>query len=133
MCWSVGDGVLGLENGIGNKTARVLVSKAIEHPGAVLPGSDDAGQAQLRQVLGDRGGRLVNDVRKVIDGELAVAQSENDSHSGGIGEHAEDLDRELDKGTVGVPPAKLLICIYMQIMSWSGAQNARSSTSRIVR
>ena len=118
MCWSVGDGVLGLKNGIGDKTARVLVSKAIEHPGAVLPSSDDAGQAQLRQVLGDRGGRLVNDVRKVIDGELTIAESENDSHSGGIGEHAEDLDREFDEGTVGVPPANLSICIHMQIMSW---------------
>ena len=45
------ESVLGLEDCVGYELARVLIGEAIEHPGALASGRDDASQAQFRQML----------------------------------------------------------------------------------
>lgn len=85
-------GVLGLENGIGDELADMLVREAVVHAGSGLPRGDNTPEAQLGQMLGHRCLGFVDQVRQLVDGQLAVAQCKNDADPGGVGEHRKHLD-----------------------------------------
>lgn len=88
--------MLRLVDRVGDEAAGVLVDEAVEDAGPVVAGGDHAGEAELREVLRDGGGALVDEGRELGDGALAVAQREDDADAGGVREHREDLDGELD-------------------------------------
>jgi PadR family transcriptional regulator PadR len=68
-------------------------------------------------MLGDGSRALIHQLGKAIHRELTVAEGKDHTHPSGVGKHAEDLDRELDKLAVGQPPTNPLICIHTQIIA----------------
>ena len=105
-------------DGVDDEPVSVAVLQSVEDAGALLPGRDEPGQTQFRQVLGDRGGGLVDDFGEVIHGEFVVAQRQNQADPGRIGEHPEDLDGEFDILVVRLDGRSLSICIHTQIIAW---------------
>ena len=98
VAWHAAEGVLRLEDRIGDELAGVLVLEPVEHPLPVLPGRDDARQTQLGEMLRHCRRRLVDDVREVIHRELFdVAQGQDDPNASGVGQHREHLDRQFDE------------------------------------
>ena len=119
MSGSIGEWVFGLEEGVTDQLAGVLIRETVERAGAILPSSDDPGETKLGEMLGDGCGGLIDDVSEVVDGQFAVKEGQNDTNPGGVRKHAEDLYRELDVGICRVLIQRLRVCIHMQIMSRS--------------
>ena len=63
------DGVFGLEQGVGHQLAGILVGEAVEDTLPLLAAGDHAGQPQLGEMLGNGGGRLVDGLGDLPDGE----------------------------------------------------------------
>lgn len=60
------DGVLGLEDGVLDELAGVIVDEPVEDTVAGLARRDHPGHTELGEVLRDRSGRFVNDVGQMI-------------------------------------------------------------------
>jgi hypothetical protein len=116
------DGVLGLEDGVLDELAGVVVDESVEDTVACLSGGDHPGHAELGEVLGHGGGRLVDDVGQMVHGELFVSESKDHAHSGGVREHGENLDGELDESIVRVKIFLLSIFVHAKILTrrWFG-------------
>jgi hypothetical protein len=116
---SAAEGMLGLENGIGDQLRRVLVFQPIEHPLSILSGRHDAREAEFGEMLRYRCRTLVDDVCEVVHRQLAIAQRQDQPHSSRIRKHPKDFDGELDELAVRFPATNLLIRIHTQIISQS--------------
>ena len=117
MAGRAAEGVLGLEDRVGDELGCVLVFESVEDALPVLPCRDDSSKAQLRKVLRHGCRALVHDIREIIDRKFTVTQRENEPDAGGIRKHRENLDRELDVLTVRRSPTDLLIRIHTQIIA----------------
>ena len=95
---AAGDEMVGLEEGFGGEVFDVLVASGIEDAGAVAAGADEAGGAQLGEVLGDGRRPGADVVGELVDRVLPVEQGPHDLQSGGVGEQLEYAggDVELD-------------------------------------
>jgi len=113
-------GVFGLEDGVGDELACVLVLQAVENARSVLPGGHQASKAHFRQVLGYRGRRLMNHLRQPADRQLTVAQGKDDPDSGCVSEHGEHLNSQFHILAVRLTSAYFRICIHTYILSWFG-------------
>lgn len=87
--WS---GMLGVEYGISHELLDVVIVEAVVNSGAVTARADEACHPELRQVLGDARGGLVDVVCQVTHRHLFPHQCPEDLNAGGIGQHAKDLD-----------------------------------------
>jgi hypothetical protein len=85
-------GMLGVEHGISHQLLDVVIVEAVVNSGAVTARADEACHSELRQVLGDTRGGLIDVVRQVAHRHLLTHQSPEDLNAGGIGQHAKDLD-----------------------------------------
>ena len=113
---NTGSGVFGVEDGVGDQLPHVLVVEAVKDRGALASGTDQTRHAQFRQVLGHRRGGLPDVTGEVADRHLTAAQRPQHLHPRGIGEHAEDLDDQVDL-VIGQPPsASTFICMHTQIV-----------------
>jgi hypothetical protein len=95
----------------------VLVLEPVEDPLASLPGRNDSRKPEFREVLGDRGWRLLDQLSEVVDGLFPVPERQDQSDASGVRQHCEYLDGEFDELAVGLASANLLICIHLQIIS----------------
>ena len=87
-----GDLVVGVEEGFGEQRADVPAAEAVYDPLALSLALDQAGEAQLGQVLaGDRGAAF-GDGGEAGDIEFGIAQRPEHADSGGVGEQREGGD-----------------------------------------
>jgi hypothetical protein len=109
----------------------VLVFQPIEDSLPLLSGCHDSRQSEFCKVLRHRGRRLVYDLGESIYGQLTIAQRQNDTNAGRIGEHPEHFDCELNELAIWLSPTHLLICIHTQIISRvTRPSRARASARR---
>ncbi|BBX07796.1 hypothetical protein MAIC_25990 [Mycolicibacterium aichiense] len=78
-------------------------------------------------MLGDRRRRFVDALGEIVDTEFAVDQRPQQLHTGGVGQHAEDLNDQ-QRMVVG----KLPICIHTQIIAEQWNKSTRSPVWREV-
>ena len=67
MTGNPGTGVLGVEDGVDDKLAYVVVLQAIEDCGSVPAGAHETCHPQLRKVLRNRRRRLANVLGEFVD------------------------------------------------------------------
>ncbi len=94
MTGNPGTGVLGVEDGVDDELAHVIVLQAVEDGGPVPAGAHQTRHPQLRQVLGDRRRRLAHVLGEFVDRHLAMRQRPEHLHAGGVGQHPENLDHQ---------------------------------------
>ncbi len=111
------DGVFGLEQGVGHQLAGMLVGEAVEDTLPLLAAGDHAGQPQLGEMLGNGGGRLVDGLGDLPDGELTVLQCQDDAHPRRLGQHREDCHGEVNVLRGGRIDDRL-ICMHAQIIAY---------------
>lgn len=110
-------GMFGVVDGVGDELADMVVLESVEHLRALAPGAHEPGHPQFRKVLGHRRCGLLDVCGQVVDRQLAIGESPQQLHAGGVGEHPEDLDDEIGL-FVGQPPgAEFVICIHTQIVA----------------
>ncbi len=114
--WSPIDDVFGLEHCVGDQLSSVFVNEAVEHTGSLLAGLNDLAPTQLREMLGHRGGRLPDLFGEFPHGKFPVAQRQNYSDPGGIGQQRKHLRREIDVLALDPKPANLLIFAHTNIL-----------------
>src|SRR3954451_10297841 len=117
--WSV---VLGVVDGVGDQLSDVFVLESVEDLCALAAGLDQAGHAQLGQVLRHRGGQLADFAGQLVNRKLPADQRPQDSHPGGISEHAEHLDGQIDLIVGERTPIELVIRTDTQIIERFGAR-----------
>ena len=89
-------GVSGLEQGFGHETQHVIVLGQIEEAVAVTTNRDEAGEAQLGEMLGDCG-RCDTDVfGEVVDRVLTMQQRPHDVQPRSISEQLQSLCRRVE-------------------------------------
>lgn len=110
------DCVFGLSKRFDHKRHRVFVGESVEHPVAVLPDLDDPAPSQFREVLGYGRGAAINQSRQRVHRVFPVVQREHDADSGGVGEQAEDLHRDLDVLVPGAEVGWLRIYVHTRIL-----------------
>jgi hypothetical protein len=87
--------VLGVEDGVLHQLADVLVLDPVEHLIPLPTGSDQAGEPQFGEVLGDPCRRLADRIRELVHREFTVSKCPQESHPSAVGEHSKHLDGEL--------------------------------------
>jgi hypothetical protein len=92
MAGHTGSGMLGVEHGISHQLLDVVIVEAVVNSGAFTARTDKACHPELRQVLGDARGWLVDVIRQVAHRHLLAYQCPQDLNAGGIRQHPEDLD-----------------------------------------
>lgn len=115
------EGVFGLEDGVRDQFAGMLIFQTVENTRALLARGDDAGKAQFGQVLRDGRRGFPNRLGKLIDRHFPRLQGQDNSNPGGIGEHGKHLNGQLNVlgvwlGVLDLPSRYLLICAHMQIL-----------------
>lgn len=85
------DLVIGLEQCFGGESFDVLVLGRVEDVVALAPRSDEARQAELRQMLGDCRRLHTDVIGEVVDRMLAVQQRPHDTQTGRVGQQLEGL------------------------------------------
>ena len=110
-------GMLGLMDRVSHELPGVAVVQAVEDLSPFLAGGDQPCQPHLGQVLGHRCRRFSGNPGERVHGKLAVAEGQDQTHPGGIGEHGEDFHRQLNVLAVRCQLTSLRICIHTQIMS----------------
>ncbi len=89
MPWDPGTGVFGVEDGVDDELAHVVVLQAVEDRRAVPTGAHQASHPQLGEVLGDRRCRFADMLGEFVDRHFAVGQGPQHLHAGGVGQHPE--------------------------------------------
>lgn len=105
-------GVFGLEDGVGDKLAGVLVLQAVKHACPVLSGGHEPPEAHFCQVLGHGRRGFMDYVCQPADRQFTIAQGKDDPDPGGVSQHAENLNGKLHILAVGFPATYLLVCIH---------------------
>ena len=91
-----GSGVFGVEDRIGDQLPDVVVGQTVEDAGAVPAGLDQSGHPELGQMLGHAGRGLPDVLGQVTDGHLPADQRPENLDAGGVGQHAENLDHQVN-------------------------------------
>jgi len=106
--------MVGVEQRVLDQFANVNVGEAVVGEGAVTAGGDDAGEAQLGEVLGDGGRSLAHPHGQVVDTVLALAEVPNDSQAGAVGQEGEGLNGKVE---LAVVRRYLRICAGSEIVA----------------
>jgi hypothetical protein len=94
--------VIGVEQGLADERADVGVTGPVEHAAAVPAGAHQPGEAEFRQVLGDRGARDPDGLGERADVVLPRRQQPHQTQPGGVAEHPEGPDGGLHLGAGGL-------------------------------
>ena len=112
-----GAGMLGVEDRIGDELFDVVICQAVKDRGAVPARLNQAGHPQFRKVLRNARSRLADMLGYVADRHLLGNEGPQNLDAGGIGQHAEDLDHQVDLIRGKLTTTSILICIHKQILS----------------
>jgi hypothetical protein len=111
------EGVLGLEDGVGDEPLGMFVLQTVENPCSVLPCRDYPSKPHFRQMLGHCRRRFVDHFRQLMHRQFTVPEGKDDSDARRVGQHREDLNREFHELAVGFSSANLHICIHSHILA----------------
>jgi cation diffusion facilitator family transporter len=93
--------VVGVEQRLRQQVQDVIVGRGVVHEGAFTAARDQTGQPQFRQVLADRGRCGAGEFRQAGDRGFPLQQRPEHLDAGGVGQHPERLDREVDLFVTG--------------------------------
>lgn len=88
--------MLGVVDTVDDQLRDVFIGQPIQHLGALTSSRDEPCQPKLGEVLGHQCLRLADPLDEVPDRTLAVPERPQQADPGGLGEHPENLDREID-------------------------------------
>ncbi len=118
-------GVFGVEDGVGHQLSDVVVVEAVEDRGSLAAGADQSRHPQFGQMLRHRGRRLADVGGEVVDRHFPIYQGPQHLNAGGVGQHPEHLDHEIDLILREGSTACTVICIHTQVIGgrsgWSNA------------
>ncbi len=109
-------GMLSVVDRVLDHLPDVSAVEAVENVGALAPRAYQPGHPQLGQVLGHPGSRSPDGLGEFADGEFTVEQRPQQLQAGGVGEHPQHLDRQVDM-LLGRHRPYVSICIHTQIVT----------------
>ena len=121
MSRNSGTCVFGVENGVDDELADMVVLQPVEHCRALAAGANQPRHAEFGQVLRHRRRGLADMFGEFVHRTLGRGERPQNLNARGIGEHAEHLDDECGL-LVGQPIANhLTICIHTRIVAQCGS------------
>ena len=112
--------MLGVEHRVADQSRHMVVLHPVEHLRALSAGAHESGHPQLGQMLRHRRCGLPYQGRELVDRQFLVQHRPEQTHTGGVGEHAEHLGREF-RLLPWQPWFMRIICMHTQIIGyWDG-------------